>query len=97
MITHEQLTRIKNHLAHMRINQGTTHNFCITDYNTMLAEIERLQTVLAAKDRVLSQFADSENWVVTPPAEDESFYDFSYVGSGNPIHIANQALSEGKE
>lgn len=90
MITPEQLAEIKHE---MEKGDSLEPSFALE----LIAMIECLTATLTARNRVLSQFADSENWVVTPPAEDESFYDFSYVGSGNPIHIANQALSEGKE
>lgn len=64
----------------------------------LLKVIEKLSDVIAVKDRVLSQFADSGNWNVETTRTARRGYD-SYVWdtASNPITLARQALSEGKE
>lgn len=62
------------------------------------AKVKRLQAALAAKDAVLSQFASSDNW--------EYAHCYATIHFGiwrqawkleySPIHIATQALGEGR-
>lgn len=59
--------------------------------------IQSYKDIIAAKDSVLSQFANSENWEYDPPLADESFPLWAWTGDANPVQLANQALSEGKE
>lgn len=57
------------------------------------AKVKRLQLALAAKDAVLSQFADSENW---QEIDISGLGDVSIWRGDNPLDLANQALGEGK-
>lgn len=91
MLTPEQLATIKDRQFDRRRGKDSP---ILNDVDTLILACEQLQAALTAKDHVLSQFADSENWS-----------GMMLKGRGtymlwlreNPLDIANQALSEGKE
>lgn len=65
------------------------------------AKVKRLQLALAARDAVLSQFANSGNWEYEPAqygpeGRKELPCEWYWVNDLSPQDIATQALGEGK-
>lgn len=65
------------------------------------ARVKRLQLAIAAKDAVLSQFADNGNWDAQTTSQwvdrvQRIITCYVWDAEGNPVELANQALGEGK-
>lgn len=87
MLTPEQLAEIKDRQFDRRRGKDSP---ILNDVDTLILACEQLQAALTAKDHVLSQFADSENW---REAEWDCNYCWCSGVDSDPKELAKSALT----